>query len=137
MKPAFVQIITWAIKLAILGLVFGALNLVLVGGQWLWHYGDQTKLDLLKTELDSERTAIDGIESKLSALKVEMQEADEKGKEIKSWIISIEYDFSSGIPPDQYGAYKRAVQKHNDRTYANYYKYIVTDLFFTLHYGII
>ena len=104
----------WVIGLAAIALVFGAINLVLVGGQWLWHHGDQAKLDLLKTELNSETTTISGVEAKLDGLKNEIREADEKGRKLKEWIDSVEQEFSAGIPEYLFATYKKAVKLFNE-----------------------
>jgi chromosome segregation ATPase len=57
----------WIAGWLIVILVYGAANLVLVGGQKLWHRTDEAKLDHLEALLKGERNQIEQLEAQLKA----------------------------------------------------------------------
>jgi hypothetical protein len=52
-----------ALKLTALAIVFVVLNVVVVGGQMLWHMGDNKRMDKLDVEMSQLQTKIDAYEA--------------------------------------------------------------------------
>ncbi|HUD44912.1 MAG TPA: hypothetical protein VMR41_05185 [Patescibacteria group bacterium] len=53
---------------------FVVANVVFIGLQNLWHSGDQSKLDIIKQELQTKNTAIDALESNITREKSAMNQ---------------------------------------------------------------
>jgi chromosome segregation ATPase len=125
----------WIAGWIIILLVYGVANLFLVGGQKLWHRGDEAKLDQLKAFLTSERGQIEQLESSLKAcsgqgttcenLLNEYSHVREQHKaEIKSLdalnkrVTQLESQARACIPDEssceaQYGHYSGSVNTYN------------------------
>ena len=98
-------ILSYIISFGAIILVFAVINLVLVGGQKLWHHGDQVKLDTLKAELDVQRNDIAQREAVLKTLGSSIDQYAAQISGLKSQAQAIEQQNPSGVPPDIYDSY--------------------------------
>jgi cell division protein FtsB len=106
-------ILGYAISFGAIILVFAVINLVLVGGQKLWHHGDQVKLDTLKTELEVQKSDLDQREAELKTLGSSIDQYAAQIADLKSKAQAIEQQNPSGIPPDIYDSYKQLIDQCN------------------------
>ncbi|QTL49972.1 hypothetical protein [Priestia aryabhattai] len=92
--------------LVIVGLVYGIVNLVLVGGQKLWHHDDEVKLEKYETVLKEQKNEIDGYTTELEDLK-------SQAEDLKEQITGYETDYPYGIPEELYADYEQMVDEYN------------------------
>ena len=104
----------WVLSLVSIAIVFALINLVLVGGQKIWHHSDQKKLDTLKTELKLERTTINGAETRLQNFEERIKEINSEKNPIGLHLKKIEEQFPNGIPSNIYASYKSSVSHYNE-----------------------
>jgi hypothetical protein len=70
--------------------VYGVLNLILVGGQSLWHSGDNKKLDQLKAELETENVEIERYESTAKTRNLSVTEINDYKRKIDEYNKNVE-----------------------------------------------
>ncbi|MEX2104815.1 MAG: hypothetical protein WD907_05750 [Bacilli bacterium] len=68
MKHKYGKVIMTILGLVAIAIVYGLINLVLVGGQNLWHSGDKSKFEEIESELAYDKNQIQNIEQRLSAM---------------------------------------------------------------------
>ncbi len=94
-------------------LVYGVINLVLVGGQNALHAGDQARLDEIKKQLEVEKTQISSLEANLSSLGQTLDSYEARISDLKSHIRAIEVSYPNGAPSAVYADYQRMLAEHN------------------------
>lgn len=94
------------VTLIVIGLVYGIVNLFLVGGQKLWHHDDEVKLEKYETALKEQKNDIDDYETALEDLQSQAQD-------LKDQINSYETDYPYGIPEELYADYEQMVDEYN------------------------
>ncbi|MEH7683645.1 hypothetical protein, partial [Priestia megaterium] len=92
--------------LVIVGLVYGIVNLVLFGGQKLWHHDDEVKLEKYETALKEQKSDIDDYETELENLK-------SQAEDLELQIKGFEMDYPEGIPEEMYEDYELMVDEYN------------------------
>ncbi|QLC85420.1 hypothetical protein [Priestia megaterium] len=92
--------------LVIAGLAFGIVNLVLVGGQKLWHHDDEVKLEKYETALKEQKSEINDYTTELEDLKSQAEDLEEQ-------INGYETDYPYGIPEELYADYEQMVDEYN------------------------
>ncbi len=93
--------------------VYGVVNLFLVGGQELYHHGDKMAFDSLKQILETERASIRRAETELQAISSAINSGESEINRLKTGLIAIEGRYPGGIPSAVYTAYSRDVDRHN------------------------
>lgn len=95
-------------------LVYGVINIVLVGAQDFWHSGDQSKLDALKQELQTKKSDIDTLEANINSEKSTMDEYQANG-DVTDYNSLVD-DYNSKLAEDQSDVndYNSIVQQAND-----------------------
>lgn len=108
----------WLRGLVLLVVLYGVGNLMLVGGQKLWHHDDQVKLDNIKTSLASENTKINNLEAELKTLEIKIKRSE-------SYINNVgqnSNDYNSLVDEHNakianynviYNEYKRGIDQYN------------------------
>ena len=104
---------SWIIRLLGVIVVYGLLNVILVGGHWLWHYKDNKRRDQVKAQLGFERPRIQAIQIRLEGLTRNLDESKTQIEGLESEIHSTEGANPLGIPENIYDSYSRTVQYHN------------------------
>lgn len=116
-----------AIKVVMFVLIFGVGNLLLVGGQKIAHWKDQSRLDEIHRQLDAEKGEIDRLEgqlktsdSMLSGLEADLDAQEARIRDVRSTIdgLSAEIDAvergsAGGVPSSLYARYSQMVDDHN------------------------
>lgn len=96
------------VSIIVVAIIYGLINLVLVGGQKVWHHDDEAKLDELKVELKDLKASIGGYEDLLTEIDGELTGSKEE-------VDSYESDFPEGIPEEYYEDYTSAVNGYNEQ----------------------
>jgi len=91
------RVLGWILGLVALVAVYGVMNLVLVGGQYVWYYADNQKLEARLQQMEKD---LAGSASQIEA--------------VKAGIKAVEKANPRGIPEDKYAAYSRSVRYHNE-----------------------
>jgi hypothetical protein len=101
--------------MGLLGVVvfYVVVNLVLVGGQELYHHQDQVTLDSMERVLETERADIHRAAMELQALSGAVDSTEIEISRLKSSITGIENRYPAGIPTTLYAGYSRDVDRHN------------------------
>ncbi len=99
--------------------VFAITNLVLGGGQYLWHYAESQRLDTLKSQLDAEQPHIRALEARLQQMETELTGLASQIEALKAEIGALEKAHPHGIPEDRYAAYTKSAQHHNELAQAH------------------
>jgi hypothetical protein len=68
----------YVISIGTIIVLYGVINMLLVGGQKLWHHGDQVKLDTLKADLQVQLADITKREAELKTLGASIDESEAK-----------------------------------------------------------
>jgi hypothetical protein len=101
------------IRLLWVAAVFTILNVVLVGGQKLWHHGAQVKLATLKAQLDAKDREIKQREAELKTLSANSEQSTATITGLKARIQMIEGQYPSGIPQSIYHSYSELIDQCN------------------------
>lgn len=105
----------WAIYVLSIIIGFVALNMVVIGGQKLWHRNDRQRLDTFKREIEAERFQIRESEN---ALALSFSQLELLKKQIASRAIdiaAIESRYSGRIPEPEFTNYRRIINENNGR----------------------
>lgn len=94
-------------------LIYGAINLVLVGGQKALHAGDQTRLDEIMKQLEVEKVQINSLVNELTALGRTLDDSDARISDLDSRLLAIEKNYPGGAPSALYGDYTRMLNERN------------------------
>jgi hypothetical protein len=100
----------WLIQIVSLVVVFGGLNLVVIGAQKLWHWTDQRRLDSLKAEIAAERTAL---HAEADALTAQAAPMDALQWRIKRGGDALAARRQAGISDGEVDGFNRDVRAHN------------------------
>jgi len=106
-------IIRWVVGLISVVLVYVVINIFLVGGQKLWHYGDQKRLDELKEILNTEKVNIESLEKELKNMEQCLDTYTIRINKLKSDIQLIENRYPRGIPSNIYNNYIQLINDYN------------------------
>src|SRR5262245_40678239 len=116
MLPSFIsRMPKWLVGLGSTALIYGAVNVVLIGGQKWWHSDEQKRLDGIKAIMAHERPEIEALGIEVKHLASDLDESSVEIDQSKAAIEAFEARFSSGIPSVRYAAYSRTVDAHNSR----------------------
>jgi hypothetical protein len=115
------NIIGWVVGVVAIAIVYGLINLVLVGGQKVWHSGDQKKLTQIQSILDDEKKDLDRIEGELTSKNANLDKLEIDLKANKNGNIDRynklvdEYNMKLGAYNQQYDDYKKRITSYNDK----------------------
>jgi multidrug resistance efflux pump len=116
------NIIGWVIGLVAIAVVYLVFNLVFVGGQKLWHSGDQKKLDQIKAVLETEKNAIDDVEAQLVVKNINMDklkkdiDALKNSRDIDRYNRLVDdYNMKLGAYNQQYDDYEKRLNSYNQK----------------------
>ncbi len=93
--------------------VFGAINLLSIGGHRIWHHNDQEKLDGLKSQIDLMKQDLGRQEAQMKGLDAQISRSQEAIDRTKPILQRYENSYPDGIPEDQYGQYCRELGQYN------------------------
>jgi septal ring factor EnvC (AmiA/AmiB activator) len=93
--------------------VFAILNVVLVGGQKLWHHGAQQRLTTLNAQLDAQGSEIKQREAELKTLIASSEQSSATIAGLRAHVQRIEDQYPSGIPQSMYPSYVKLVDQCN------------------------
>lgn len=97
-----------------IAIVYGAFNLFIVGGQNIWHYSDQKKLDAITIQLDAELPSLKRMESDISAKEADISRVKARMESLKSDIDRVEMRYSDTVPSSEFARYNRNIDDYND-----------------------
>lgn len=108
------KITGWIISLVGLIIVYGAINLVLYGGQELWHKGDTDKLHVIEEFLKGKKVEMDSIEQRLVTTETDLNARKSQLDRYKA--INDIYHYNLGV--DSYnsllGDYRLYLEQYNN-----------------------
>lgn len=93
--PSFNRPMELIKRLVILALTFGILNLILWGGQEIYHSGDRRQIKEIEILLDGEKREIANLEKKIEADEANLKQTNDKLNHLKS-IGSID-EYNAGV----------------------------------------
>ncbi len=94
-------------------LFFIIANVILVGGQKLWHLNDQKRLDEIKTDLEAQLPKIKSLEKELETLEISLDQMESRMNQLDVEIRTIESANPQGIPQAIYFSYSQKVDEYN------------------------
>jgi len=100
-------------KLIIIAVLFGVLNIVLIGSQMVWHGHLQQKLDRTEQELEIEYREILENGDELNRLLQGINDSESRIASLESRIEALEDRYTSGMPPGAYDRYSNLVDERN------------------------
>lgn len=107
--------VRWIIGLLGIAVVYGAVNLVLVGAQKMWHHRDQIRFDQIKQQLNVEQPKIEQIKSDLRNIENTLDQSEVEMTNLRKQIESVEAKYPDGIPAALYNDYSHTIEQHNVR----------------------
>lgn len=122
-----ITVFGWIISLCTMAAVLVVGNLILVGGQRLWHRDDYAKLDSMKKQMEERKTLISTEEAALRSKAAQLNEAEkdlDKKKnqlayfktsltQLRNKIDSTEKTYPDGIPSEEFSNYKLNIAEYN------------------------
>jgi hypothetical protein len=104
---------TWVIALLGIATLFGVVNLIVWGGQKLWHYSDQKRLDEIQQVLEIERLKLDQLEATLKKLHHSLDEKETTLKQLDSTIDDLAAKNPNGLSGAEYDGYMLLIENYN------------------------
>ncbi len=120
-------VIGWIVSLLVTAVVLIVGNVVVVGGQYLWHQKDYAKLDAIKQEMASQKIALSAQESDLSTKGAEIDQQKQELERKKTELTNLKQEMAAlrtsldqtersnpnGIPSASFPEYRSTVDQYN------------------------
>ncbi len=104
----------YIVSLVWMGIAFGAINLLLFGGQKIWHYNDQEKLDTLNPQIELMKSDLRSQEAQLRSLDTQISRCQAVIDRSRPTVQWYENTYPDGIPQNEYVQYCREVSEFNE-----------------------
>jgi hypothetical protein len=101
------------LSIVVILVLYGVVNLVLVGGQTLLHKDDNERMEVLKGDMTEMEGLKEVTEAWLNDREYELNELMTESEELGAYIDQMEIEFPDGIPEDLYGEYIDAIDEYN------------------------